>query len=95
MGFDLMFGENLKAYILEINYSPSLNILFTKDEEYGVSGRRSSSPAANRREAIVDPVDLYVKKRVAEDAIKLALAKSDNPGASATEFNSLRVILPN
>ena len=28
LGFDLMFDDHLNPYILEVNYSPSLNVLF-------------------------------------------------------------------
>lgn len=28
LGFDLMFDSQLNPYILEVNYSPSLNVLF-------------------------------------------------------------------
>ena len=62
LGIDLMIDESLKAWALEINASPSLNIYFDnhdKGEHYKPT------------DADICEVDLYVKSRVVKDAILL------------------------
>ena len=36
LGFDIFIDENLKAWLLEINDHPSLNILHTKEGDKGL-----------------------------------------------------------
>ena len=65
MGFDLLIDDKMKAWILEVNDHPSLNIYF--DKEY-MSHRVMT-------EEDVCPLDLYVKSRVTKDTILMAKKK--------------------
>ena len=84
LGFDVLIDMNLKVWLLEINYSPSLNIYF---EPWPVDPRIEHEPT----EEDICPVDLYVKSRVVTDTILLAtsgqLSQLDN-------LNSLTRIHP-
>ena len=62
LGFDLLIDENLKAWILEINDHPSLNIYF--DAEF-MSGKKME-------DADICQVDLYVKSALVTDTILLS-----------------------
>lgn len=62
LGFDLLIDENLKAWILEINDNPSLNIYF--DTEY--------MRTKKMEEYDICQVDLYVKGALVTDTILLA-----------------------
>lgn len=55
----MLVDSNLRAWLLEINDHPSLNIYLEKDYMGGGMGKALSS------------IDLYVKKMVVGDAIKL------------------------
>lgn len=74
LGLDLLIDKNLKAWVLEINDNPSLDIyfdtLFMQHKAHD--------------EADICPVDFYVKSRVLTDAIKLAKKK-----LSGDKFGSL------
>lgn len=65
LGFDLLIDEDLKAWLLEVNDHPSLNIYF--DTEF-MSHRVM-------KEEDECPLDLYVKGRVVGDTIKLVKKK--------------------
>ena len=69
LGFDLIVDNKLKAWILEVNDHPSLNIYF--DKEF-MSHRVMT-------EDDVCPLDLYVKSRVVLDTIKLAKSSKYQP----------------
>ena len=58
-GFDLLIDEDLKAWILEVNNNPSLNIYFDAE---AMSGKRMY-------ESDICQVDLYVKSRVVSDTV--------------------------
>jgi hypothetical protein len=58
----------LKAWALEINASPSLNIYFEK-EEFNLNGIFKSTA---HTENYICPVDLHVKSRLVNDALHLA-----------------------
>ena len=58
MGFDIFIDKELKAWVLEINDHPSLNILMTKEGPTGLIKEPSE-------------VDRYIKVKVVGDAIKL------------------------
>lgn len=60
LGYDILPDEDLNCYLLEINDHPSLNIHLEKDYMGGGMGKTLSQ------------IDLYVKKTVLGDAIKLA-----------------------
>lgn len=61
-GFDILLDRDLKAWILEINDHPSLNIMYTKEFMW-----------AKKEDETLSYVDLHVKKTVMVDALKLVL----------------------
>ena len=75
IGFDVLIDSKLNAWLLEINNNPSLNILNESDAH--MSGRSSHD---------INPVDLYIKSRVVENAIKLRI-KNDETIKSTDIFN--------
>ena len=99
LGFDLMIDQKLKAWILEVNHSPSLNIHFQKDEILrdklsAMKGGSTPNPAAEVVAPHICPVDLYVKSKVVADAINLAWKVSTGE-KGIDEFGSLSKIYPN
>lgn len=54
----------MKAWALEVNASPSLNMYFEKDE-YDTGGKKT----VELTEEDICPVDLYVKSKVVTDCI--------------------------
>ena len=60
LGFDLMIDSKFKAWVLEINHSPSLNIYFSKDQKEEIL----KDPDAKKVGPKLCPVDLHVKSRV-------------------------------
>ena len=62
MGFDLLIDHKLKAWVLEINDHPSLNIYFEKEH----------MSAKKMEEIDICQVDLYVKSRIVTDTVTLA-----------------------
>lgn len=66
LGFDLLIDENLKAWILEVNDHPSMNIYFQKDE-YSLQGKKQTEPD----DQDLCEVDLHVKSTVVTDAINI------------------------
>jgi hypothetical protein len=83
LGLDLLIDRELKAWILEVNDHPSLNIYHSK--EY--MGMR------NYDEDICE-TDLYVKKRVVSDCINLCMKKTSTI-SEIDCLGSLTKILPN
>ena len=67
LGIDVLIDENLKCWALEVNGSPSLNIFFEK-EEYDIKGKLQVVLDEND----ICPVDLYIKRRLCNDAVELA-----------------------
>ena len=65
LGFDFLIDENLKAWILEINDHPSLNIYFSNE----------FMRSKKYLEEDICPVDLQVKTTVVTDTINLAKKK--------------------
>lgn len=63
LGFDMLIDNDLKAWLLEINDHPSLNIFLEKDYMGGGMGKTLST------------VDLYVKKTIIGDTIRLIKKK--------------------
>ena len=83
IGFDLLIDKNLKAWLLEINTSPSLNIYFDTAKNF--------MEKVEMTEEDICQVNLYIKKRIVEDTILLA-AESDLEAVN--EMNSLTRIHP-
>lgn len=79
LGFDLMIDAKLKAWILEVNAGPSLNICF-QTEEINSVGKKVKT----QEEGDFDPVDMFVKTRVVSDAVNLARLQE-----LPEQFNSL------
>lgn len=61
-GFDILLDEDLKAWILEINDHPSLNIFYQKE----FMGKKAG-------DEIISYVDLHVKSTAMKDALDLVL----------------------
>jgi len=78
LGYDLMLDENLRAWLLEVNDHPSLNINLEKEFMSG------------RRDGTLSLVDEYVKQRIVGDSIKLAKKRTALPAS----FGSLQQIYP-
>jgi hypothetical protein len=74
-----MIDAKLKAWILEVNAGPSLNICF-QTEEINHMGRKVKQQEVGE----IDPVDMFVKTKVVSDAINLT-REDDRP----EQFNSL------
>ena len=82
LGLDILLDEDLNPWILEINDHPSMNIYLEKDFMGGGV------------EKTISEIDLYVKKRVVGDSIKLVKKSKENT-ARRSEFRSLSRIYPN
>jgi len=59
LGFDILPDVDLNCYLLEINDHPSLDIYL--DKEYMAGSSKD-----------ISKIDLYVKKKVVEDTIKIS-----------------------
>ena len=81
LGLDLLIDSDLKAWLLEINDHPSLNIYF----DTSVMG------GPKMTEEDIEHLDLYVKSRLTTDSILLAKKKDIS---SVEQFNSLSQIYP-
>ena len=66
LGLDLLIDENLKAWVLEVNDHPSLNIYF--DSTCGMEGFHPTDDD-------ICEVDLFVKSRLVKDTITLCKKK--------------------
>lgn len=84
LGIDVLVDEKGKAWVLEINDHPSLNIYF--DKEFMNNVKKPS-------EDDICPVDLYVKSRLVTDVIDLC-CKSPSKIADIDCHNSLTRIIP-
>lgn len=84
LGFDFLIDENLKAWVLEINDHPSLNIYFSNDPP--MSGKKYN-------EEDICPVDLQVKTTVVTDTINLSKKKFSTIQETET-FKSLTRVHP-
>ena len=62
MGFDIFIDDKMKAWVLEINDHPSLNILLCKEGPKGLIKEPSE-------------VDKFIKVKVVGDAIRLMKSK--------------------
>jgi len=83
LGLDLLIDEKLKAWILEVNDHPSLNIYF--DTTFMQAKKMDDSDICQ--------VDLYVKSLLVKDTISLA-KKTPSKLDSIENFGSLTRILP-
>lgn len=61
LGLDLLIDQQLKAWVLEVNDHPSLNIYFDSSKE--AMGQREMT------DEDICPVDLHVKSRLVKDVI--------------------------
>ena len=59
-----MIGRNLKAWLLEINCNPSLNIKYRVNNEENKDGEDSKEVEEVTTEDVICPVDYYVKSRL-------------------------------
>ena len=78
-----MIDENLKAWILEVNDHPSLNIYFDT----------SFMEAKKNTEEDICEVDLFVKSRLVTDTIRMVKQKRSEL-AQTHEFGSLTRLHP-
>lgn len=79
-----MIDEKMKAWILEVNDHPSLNIYFDNSKEFFQQREMTDDD--------VCPIDWHVKSRLVSDMISLAATKDLNDISS---YNSLEQIFPN
>ena len=84
LGFDLLIGHRLKAWVLEVNDHPSLNIYF--DTSTGLEKQELT-------EEDICQVDLHVKSRLVTDVVGLARKKRDAI-LELSEFGSLTKVHP-
>jgi hypothetical protein len=66
LGLDLLVDHKMRAWILEVNDHPSLNIYFDTSKEF--FGQREMT------EDDICPIDLHVKTRLVSDMIAIARA---------------------
>ena len=75
-GFDILLDKNYKAWILEINDHPSMNIFHnTEEKDYAYQQPKKEKEPSDEEEPIVSLVDLHVKTTVMADTLELALLK--------------------
>ena len=85
LGLDLLIDKSLKAWVLEVNNNPSLNIYFDNS---------SSLEPREMTDTDICEVDMYVKSRLTKDVIMLA-KKNRASLADISQFGSLSQIVPN
>ena len=80
MGFDLLIDKDLKAWVLEVNNSPSMNINLCKEG----------------KTLIKEPseIDRYIKTKIIGDAIKLMHHKKKKSRKSLGKYKTWEQILP-
>lgn len=83
LGLDLLIDSKLKAWVLEVNDHPSLNIYFDT----------SFMEAKRMDETDICQVDLYVKKRLVTDTLNLAKKKMSEK-REIDQFHSLTRLHP-
>ena len=80
----MLIDRNLKAWVLEVNDHPSLNIYF--DNSMAMDGKVMTDED-------ICQVDFFVKSKLVEDTINL-VKKSREAVTQLTEFRSLTKIHP-
>ena len=85
LGLDLLIDKSLKAWVLEVNNNPSLNIYFDNS---------SSLEPREMTDTDICEVDMYVKSRLTKDVIMLA-KKNRASLPDISQFGSLSQIVPN
>lgn len=79
-GFDILIDKHFNSWLLEINDHPSMNVYACK-----------AAMGCAHKQCPVSQVDMYVKKQVLEDTIKLILKhKNKQP----EEYRNLQRIFP-
>ena len=80
MGFDLLIDQDLKAWVLEVNNSPSMNINLCKEG----------------KTLIKEPseIDRYIKTKIVGDAIKLMRYKKSKARKELGEYRTWQQVLP-
>lgn len=85
-GFDVLIDSNLKAWLLEINTSPNMELINCRQQTVCAHAKCPRSP-----------VDHYVKKQVLFDAVSLMLQESqpmEDSQPLAERFRSLSRVYP-
>lgn len=82
IGMDILYDENLNPFLMEINSNPSLSV--TTPVNNGKKG-----------EAKVSPIDMFVKEKVVEDAIKIVINPIDKQMDLGLEnwYNSYKQVI--
>ena len=91
LGMDLLIDKKLKAWVLEVNDHPSLNIYFQSEETFVVGQVKPVKPELTDED--ICPVDYLVKSRLTKDVILLVKQPKETV-ASTSHFNSLTKIHP-
>ena len=66
IGIDIMLDQNCKAWLMEINANPSMNMFLERQNANG------------EHEKVLSELDKYLKTLVLEDSIKIVRGKKDN-----------------
>ena len=81
LGFDIMIDTDLKAWVIEVNNHPSMNIYLCKEGPKGLIKETSE-------------IDQFIKMKVAGDAIKLMKNKKKAKRHEIEKYRSYSRILP-
>ena len=90
MGFDILLDKDYKAWILEINDHPSMNV-YGDHQEAAEGEGINIEPEITK---VISQTDLHVKSRVMLDCLKLALMTPEERSQIGEDYNSLTKILP-
>lgn len=74
-GFDILLDKNYKAWILEINDHPSMNIYHNTEEKDYAYQQPKKEKESSEEEPVVSLVDLHVKTTVMNDTLEFTLLK--------------------
>lgn len=83
-GFDILFDQNRKAWLLEINDHPSMDTVACK-----------MAMGCNHKNCSISQVDMHVKKTVQFDTIQLCIKQNAKGAKSIPDtYRSLQRIMP-